>query len=99
MKPSQSKKEDQASFSTTTPKSKIDPTKEEIRVGVKAHNDATKVRNQDIKCFKYLRVGHIASQYQNKWTMSMLTNSEAITDNEKEYEGMPPLTEDDDGSG
>jgi hypothetical protein len=56
-------------------------------------------RNRDIKCFKCLGSGHIASQCQNKWVMVMRDNGEVMTDSEDDSDEMPELvdTSDDDG--
>jgi FtsP/CotA-like multicopper oxidase with cupredoxin domain len=52
-------------------------------------------RNRDINCFKYLGLGHIASQCPNKWVMVMRDNGDGMTDSEE----MPMLVDasDDDG--
>jgi len=52
-------------------------------------------RNRDIKCFKCLGSGHIASQCPNKWVMVMRDNGEVMIDSDE----MPELVDasDDDG--
>ena len=49
-------------------------------------------RTQDIKCFKFLGVGHIASQCPNKRVVILRENGEVELDSEGEIEDdMPPL--------
>jgi hypothetical protein len=56
-------------------------------------------RNRNIKCFKCLGSGHIASQCPNKWVMVMRNNGEVTTDSEDDSDEMPELVDasDDDG--
>jgi hypothetical protein len=56
-------------------------------------------RNRDIKCFKCLGSGHIASQCPNKRVMVMQDNGEVMTDSEDGSDEMPELVDasDDDG--
>jgi hypothetical protein len=56
-------------------------------------------RNRDIKCFKCLGSGHIASQCPNRRVMIMRDNGEVMTESEDESDGMPELVDasDDDG--
>jgi len=56
-------------------------------------------RNRDIKCFKCLGLGHIASQCLNKRVMVMRDNGEVMTDSEDDSDEMPELVDasDDDG--
>ncbi|KAG2685620.1 hypothetical protein I3760_10G133800 [Carya illinoinensis] len=56
-------------------------------------------RNRDIKCFKCLGSGHIASQCPNKCVMIMRNNEEVITASEDDSDEMPELEDasDDDG--
>uniref|UniRef100_A0A2N9EVT3 CCHC-type domain-containing protein n=1 Tax=Fagus sylvatica TaxID=28930 RepID=A0A2N9EVT3_FAGSY len=58
-------------------------------------------RNRDIKCFKCLGSGHIASQCPNRRVMIMRDNGEVMTESEDDSDGMPELVDasDDDGSG
>ncbi|KAF7838912.1 hypothetical protein G2W53_007394 [Senna tora] len=51
-------------------------------------------RNRDIKCFRCLGSGHIASQFPNKRTMIMMENGEIETEGEGENDSMPSLEED-----
>ena len=48
-------------------------------------------RNHDIKCFKCLGLGHIASQCPNKRVMIMKDNAELETASENDSDDMPPL--------
>lgn len=56
-------------------------------------------RNRDIKCFKCLGSGHIASQCPNRQVMIMRDNGEVMIKSEDDSDGMPELvdTSDDDG--
>uniref|UniRef100_A0A2N9HG40 Uncharacterized protein n=1 Tax=Fagus sylvatica TaxID=28930 RepID=A0A2N9HG40_FAGSY len=56
-------------------------------------------RNRDIKCFKYLGSGHIASQCPNRQVMIMCDNGEVMTESEDDSDGVPELVDasDDDG--
>nr|XP_027083475.1 uncharacterized protein LOC113705765 [Coffea arabica] len=63
------------------------------RAEFKADLGASKPRNHDTKCFKCQGFGHIASQRPNRRAMLMLPSGEVLTDEEDEYEGMPPLVE------
>uniref|UniRef100_A0A2N9HC42 Retrotransposon gag domain-containing protein n=1 Tax=Fagus sylvatica TaxID=28930 RepID=A0A2N9HC42_FAGSY len=56
-------------------------------------------RNRDIKYFKCLGSGHIASQCPNRQVMIMHDNGEVMTESEDDSHGMPELVDanDDDG--
>uniref|UniRef100_A0A2N9FT55 CCHC-type domain-containing protein n=1 Tax=Fagus sylvatica TaxID=28930 RepID=A0A2N9FT55_FAGSY len=56
-------------------------------------------RNRDIKYFKCLGLGHIASQCPNRRVMIMHDNGEVMTESEDDSDGMPELVDasDDDG--
>ncbi|KAG2411210.1 hypothetical protein I3760_Q021300 [Carya illinoinensis] len=56
-------------------------------------------RNRDIKCFKCLGSGHIASQCPNKHVMIMRDNGEVMTASEDDRDEIPELEDasDDDG--
>lgn len=65
--------------------------KEEVSNKGKGNSDSQPTRNRDIKCFKCLGKGHIASQCPNKRVMIMLDNGEVETESEEDE--MPPLEE------
>ena len=67
----------------------------DTRGASKPANETSKHRSRDTKCWKCQGVGHIANQCPNQRVMIMLPNGDIITDDEKEYEEMSPLTEDD----
>uniref|UniRef100_A0A2N9H3G2 CCHC-type domain-containing protein n=1 Tax=Fagus sylvatica TaxID=28930 RepID=A0A2N9H3G2_FAGSY len=50
-------------------------------------------RNRDIKCFKCLGSGHIASQCPNRRVMIMRDNGEVMTESEDDSDGMPELVD------
>ena len=79
------------SKSTTEPPKRRD----EVSSANKGKTES-QTRNRDIKCFRCLGVGHIASQCPNKRVMIMRDNGEVETDDEAENETMPELVEDDD---
>ncbi|XP_028785068.1 uncharacterized protein LOC114740980 [Neltuma alba] len=72
--------------------------KEEASSKSKGKSDSQTSRNRDIKCFKCLGTGHIASQCPNKRVM-ILKNNEVVTESESESDDSMPLLEDasDDG--
>ena len=47
-------------------------------------------RNRDIKCFKCLGRGHIASQCPNKHAMILRSNSDVETESESDDDSVPP---------
>jgi hypothetical protein len=53
--------------------------------------DSQPSRNRDIKCFRCLGSGHIASQCPNKRVMVLLDNGEVVSESEGEYDDMPAL--------
>ncbi|XP_071909873.1 uncharacterized protein [Coffea arabica] len=54
-------------------------------------------RARDTRCFKCQGRGHIASQCPNQRTMIMMQNGEIVSEDEGEYEGIPPLEGGSDG--
>jgi hypothetical protein len=56
-------------------------------------------RNRDIKCFKCLGSGHIASQCPNRRVMIMRDNEEVMTENKADSDGVPELVDDSDDDG
>nr|XP_027122192.1 uncharacterized protein LOC113739147 [Coffea arabica] len=54
-------------------------------------------RARDTRCFKCQGRGHIASQCPNQRTMIMMQDGEIVSEDEAEYEGMPPLKGGSDG--
>ena len=53
--------------------------------------DSQPSRNRDVKCFKCLGRGHIASQCPNKRVMILKDDGEIETGGESDNESMPPL--------
>ena len=73
--------------------------KEDSAFKPKPKTDSPPSKNRDIKCFKCLGSGHIASQCPNKRVMLMTDCGEVITDDESDGEvedNMPSLVEDSD---
>ncbi|XP_042415186.1 uncharacterized protein LOC122004349 [Zingiber officinale] len=60
----------------------------------KGNSSSQPQRNRDIKCFRCLGSGHIASQCPNKRTMIMLDNGEIETEEEDEGNESTPSVED-----
>ncbi|XP_071918888.1 uncharacterized protein [Coffea arabica] len=54
-------------------------------------------RARDTRCFKCQGRGHIASQCPNQRTMIMMQNDEIVSEDETEYESIPPLEGGSDG--
>ncbi|KAL5554487.1 hypothetical protein UlMin_041888 [Ulmus minor] len=54
-------------------------------------SDSQSSRTCDIKCFKCLGVGHIASQCPNKRVMIMREDGDVETESESKEDSMPPL--------
>ncbi|KAL5794511.1 hypothetical protein ACOSP7_003105 [Xanthoceras sorbifolium] len=87
-KPNWSKREDQPSF-----KAKAEPSKDHKAGGTinQGKSDSQPTRNRDIKCFKCLGAGHIASQCPNKRVMVLKDDGGIESKGESDGESMPPL--------
>jgi hypothetical protein len=73
-------------------KSKTEPPKRREEVpSVNKGKTKSQNRNRDIKCFRCLRVGHIASQCPNKRTMIARVNGEVETESESNANQIPLL--------
>uniref|UniRef100_A0A2N9FJK7 CCHC-type domain-containing protein n=1 Tax=Fagus sylvatica TaxID=28930 RepID=A0A2N9FJK7_FAGSY len=80
-------------------KRKTEPPKGKDGTSNKPKVESQPSRNRDIKCFKCLGSGHIASQCPNRRVMIMRDNGEVMTESEDDNDGMPELVDasDDDG--
>ncbi|KAH9801845.1 hypothetical protein KPL71_001176 [Citrus sinensis] len=80
-------------------KPKIEPIKDHKEGGnqSKGKSDSQHSRNRDIKCFKCLGTGHIASQCPNKRVMILRDDGDVETDSELDDDLMPPLEDANDG--
>ncbi|KAL5779430.1 hypothetical protein ACOSQ2_010167 [Xanthoceras sorbifolium] len=87
-KPNWSKREDQPSF-----KAKAEPSRDHKAGGTinQGKPDSQPTRNRDIKCFKCLGAGHIASQCPNKRVMVLKDDGGIESEGESDGESMPPL--------
>ncbi|KAL5736801.1 hypothetical protein ACOSQ2_031589 [Xanthoceras sorbifolium] len=87
-KPNWSKREDQPSF-----KAKAEPCRDHKAGGTinQGKPDSQPTRNRDIKCFKCLGAGHIASQCPNKRVMVLKDDGGIESEGESDGESMPPL--------
>ncbi|GKV11590.1 hypothetical protein SLEP1_g22836 [Rubroshorea leprosula] len=92
-KPNWSKKGENFAFKpkTSTSKSK------DVGSSEKSKTNSMQGRNRDVKCFRCLRRGHIASQCPNKHTMILKKDGEIETEGESDDDFMPPLEDADDG--
>ncbi|GKV06999.1 hypothetical protein SLEP1_g18811 [Rubroshorea leprosula] len=88
-----SKKEENSVFKPKTAASKS----KEVGSNEKSKTDNTQGRNRDIKCFRCLGRGHVASQCPNKHTMILREDGEIETEGESDDGSMPPLEDADDG--
>lgn len=93
------KREEKPMMGTSGGPSKVEAKPESFKKGFKPNNDTSKARNCDTKCFKCQGFGHITSQCPNRRTMIMLDSGEVVTDDESNYEDMPPLVEEEADSG
>ncbi|XP_071901000.1 uncharacterized protein [Coffea arabica] len=87
----QPKREEKAITPSQPPRPNAFLPKTTAKPEFKANNGASKPRGRDTKCFKCQGYGHIASQCANQRAMLLLPNGEIVSDEEEEYEGMPPL--------
>ncbi|KAH9792707.1 hypothetical protein KPL71_004239 [Citrus sinensis] len=80
-------------------KPKIDPIKDHKEGGnqSKGKSDSQHSRNRDIKCFKCLGTGHIASQCPNKRVMILRDYGDVETESESDDDPMPLLEDANDG--
>ncbi|GKU90913.1 hypothetical protein SLEP1_g4857 [Rubroshorea leprosula] len=88
-----SKKEENSVFKPKIVASKL----KEVGSNEKSKTDNTQGRNRDIKCFRCLGRGHIASQCPNKYMMILKKDREIETEGESDDDSMPPLEDADDG--
>ncbi|GKV05420.1 hypothetical protein SLEP1_g17437 [Rubroshorea leprosula] len=87
------KKEENSTFKPKTATSKA----KEFGNNEKSKTDKMQGRTRDIKCFRCLGKGHVASQCPNKQTMILREDGEIETDGESDDESMPPLEDAIDG--
>ncbi|GKV11638.1 hypothetical protein SLEP1_g22878 [Rubroshorea leprosula] len=88
-----SKKEENSVFKPKIAASKS----KDVGSSEKSKTDSMQGRNWDIKCFRWLGRGHIASQCPNKHTMILKEGGEIETEGESDDDSMPPLEDADDG--
>ncbi|GKV08571.1 hypothetical protein SLEP1_g20184 [Rubroshorea leprosula] len=69
----------------------------EVGNNEKSKTDNTQGKNRDIKGFRCLGRGHVASQCPNKHTMILREDGEIETEGESNDESMPPLEDANDG--
>ncbi|GKV11125.1 hypothetical protein SLEP1_g22406 [Rubroshorea leprosula] len=88
-----SKKEENSVFKPKTAASKS----KEVGSNEKSKIDNMQGKTRDIKCFRCLGRGHIASQCPNKHTMILKEDGEIETEGESDDDSMPPLEDANDG--
>ncbi|GKV00637.1 hypothetical protein SLEP1_g13301 [Rubroshorea leprosula] len=88
-----SKKKENSTFKPKTSASKS----KDIGSNEKSKTDSMQDRNLDIKCFRYLVRGHIASRCPNKHMMILKEDGEIETEGESDDDSMPPLEDANDG--
>ncbi|GKV34704.1 hypothetical protein SLEP1_g43054 [Rubroshorea leprosula] len=93
LKPNWSKKEENSTFKPKTLASKS----KDVGSSEKSKIDSMQGRNRDIKRFRCLGRGHIASQCPNKHTMILKEDGAIETEGESDDDSMPPLEDADDG--
>ena len=72
---------------TEPPKGKDEETSNKPKV------ESQPSRNKDIKCFKCLGLGYIASQCPNRRVMIMRDNGEVMTESKDDSDGVPELVD------
>ncbi|XP_041004037.1 uncharacterized protein LOC121249393, partial [Juglans microcarpa x Juglans regia] len=83
----------EAKRKTEPPKGKDEGTSNKPKV------ESQPSRNRDIKCFKCLGLGHIASQCPNRRVMIMRDNGEVMTESEDDSDEVPELDDASDNDG
>jgi hypothetical protein len=83
----------EAKRKTEPPKGKDEGTNNKPKV------ESQPSRNRDIKCFKCLGSGHIASQCPNRQVMIMHDNREVMIESEDDSDWVPELVDDSDDDG
>uniref|UniRef100_A0A2N9EV64 CCHC-type domain-containing protein n=1 Tax=Fagus sylvatica TaxID=28930 RepID=A0A2N9EV64_FAGSY len=83
----------EAKRKTEPPKGKDEGTSDKPKV------ESQPSRNRDIKCFKCLGLGHIASQCPNRRVMIMRDNGEVMTESEDDSDRVPDLVDASDEDG
>ena len=75
-------------------KRKTEPLKGKYEgTGNKPKVESQPSQNRDIKCFKCLGLGHIASQCPNRRMMIMRDNEEVMIESEDDSDGLPKLVD------
>jgi len=75
-------------------KSEPPKTKKDTHTDGKGKSESQPTHDRDIKCFKCLGKGHIASQYPNRRVMLTIDNGDVEFESDKsESEEIPPLVD------